>query len=635
MKRFLSIIIAVLIMIPVMPVSTSSAAALRAGDDCIELIKRCEGFSRYKYWDYSQWTIGYGTYCKEDEYPDGITEAEADALLRKVLVDYESILQSFINKNNITLSQCQYDALVCYTYALGSVWTKYDEFDLKTILINGSDNYSFLEIAQAFGEWRCAGGKVLGGLVKRRHEETALFLSDRTESSSEVWRVTAEDGLNIRLTPSESGTVTGKMPLYTIFGVTEKRVSESGVWGRVSCNGVTGWCSLGYAKYMVGGPLEVKYDIPVSPVDNEIWKVTASGGLKLRSGPGLSYSQLGIISNGKTFTVTASANADGYTWGKTVFNGQSGWCALNFAELQSGTEPQTPVLKSIYISSQPNKKIYLEGEAPDMTGLEVRGRYSDGSEQIVTDYEISALDTSPGTHSIKVTFQGMSAQFNVTIKPKSLAGIEIASMPDKTDYKTGELLELTGLKVNAVYDNGAREEITAYTYNIDSPVSGMKTVTVSYNGFEASFKIRVAPKTLCGIKVTAYPDKTSYALGDDFDPKGMTVYAYYDNNSKLKIEDYTIEGYNPNKIGIQNITIRYSGYTDSFDVSVTDGTPVYARGDVDGNGTVDIIDLISLKQYLDNELKLDTSAVRAADADGNGTVNQHDADIIAELIVEK
>ena len=163
----------------------------------------------------------------------------------------------------------------------------------------------------------------------------------------------------------------------------------------------------------------------------------------------------------------------------------------------------------------------------------------------------------------------------------------------------------------------------------------MKTVTVSYNGFEASFKIRVAPKTLCGIKVTAYPDKTSYALGDDFDPKGMTVYAYYDNNSKLKIEDYTIEGYNPNKIGIQNITIRYSGYTDSFDVSVTDGTPVYARGDVDGNGTVDIIDLISLKQYLDNELKLDTSAVRAADADGNGTVNQHDADIIAELIVEK
>ena len=115
MKRFLSIIIAVLIMIPVMPVSTSSAAALRAGDDCIELIKRCEGFSRYKYWDYSQWTIGYGTYCKEDEYPDGITEAEADALLRKVLVDYESILQSFINKNNITLSQCQYDA-VSYTH---------------------------------------------------------------------------------------------------------------------------------------------------------------------------------------------------------------------------------------------------------------------------------------------------------------------------------------------------------------------------------------------------------------------------------------------------------------------------------------------------------------------------------------
>ena len=40
--------------------------------DCIELIKKCEGFSKYIYWDYSQWTIGYGTGVGADEYPDGI-----------------------------------------------------------------------------------------------------------------------------------------------------------------------------------------------------------------------------------------------------------------------------------------------------------------------------------------------------------------------------------------------------------------------------------------------------------------------------------------------------------------------------------------------------------------------------------
>lgn len=66
--------------------------SMKAGQDCIELIKKCEGFSKYKYWDYSQWTIGYGTGVGADEYPDGITEEEAEKLLKTRWVHTRAML---------------------------------------------------------------------------------------------------------------------------------------------------------------------------------------------------------------------------------------------------------------------------------------------------------------------------------------------------------------------------------------------------------------------------------------------------------------------------------------------------------------------------------------------------------------
>ena len=43
---------------------------LRASDDAIAILKLEEGFSTYPYWDYSQWTVGYGTECPADKLDD-------------------------------------------------------------------------------------------------------------------------------------------------------------------------------------------------------------------------------------------------------------------------------------------------------------------------------------------------------------------------------------------------------------------------------------------------------------------------------------------------------------------------------------------------------------------------------------
>ncbi len=70
------------------------------------------------------------------------------------------------------------------------------------------------------------------------------------------------------------------------------------------------------------------------------WKHTdTSSKLRIRSGPSLSYSPAGWIDADTIIVITDTTTADGYLWGKTVYNGISGWCALDpeWAEQLSST----------------------------------------------------------------------------------------------------------------------------------------------------------------------------------------------------------------------------------------------------------------------------------------------------------
>ena len=70
--KIVSVILSAVMLFPYCTVEAGNS--MKAGQDCIELIKKCEGFSKYKYWDYSQWTIGYNGFYKSFE----ITVSEPD-----------------------------------------------------------------------------------------------------------------------------------------------------------------------------------------------------------------------------------------------------------------------------------------------------------------------------------------------------------------------------------------------------------------------------------------------------------------------------------------------------------------------------------------------------------------------------
>lgn len=79
-----------------------------------------------------------------------------------------------LNKLNLILRQCQWDAIVSFVFNVGIGNFKSSTL-LAKIRINPEDN----SIMDEFLRWVYANGKVMKGLQKRRLAEMKLYFSDK------------------------------------------------------------------------------------------------------------------------------------------------------------------------------------------------------------------------------------------------------------------------------------------------------------------------------------------------------------------------------------------------------------------------------------------------------------------------
>lgn len=72
-------------------------------------------------------------------------------------------------------------------------------------------------------------------------------------------------------------------------------------------------------------------------------------------------------------------------------------------------------------------------------------------------------------------------------------GIRITKAPDKVDYIEGDLVDVTGIVVEAVYEDGSVDVINGYTYSEIAPANGTLVVSWIYKGstYTASMKLNV------------------------------------------------------------------------------------------------------------------------------------------------
>ena len=152
-----------------------------------------------------------------------------------------------------------------------------------------------------------------------------------------------------------------------------------------------------------------------------------------------------------------------------------------------------PEIESIAVTTQPTKTTYEVGEQLDTTGLVVTATYNNETTEVITDYTLSAFDSSTaGTKTITVTYGEFTTTFTVTVNTPTVTSITVSG-PTKTTYEKGETLDTAGLVVTAHYSDGSEAVITSgYQLSaFDSSSKGEKTITVIYEGQSATFTVTV------------------------------------------------------------------------------------------------------------------------------------------------
>ena len=151
-------------------------ATLDVSDAALGMIAGYEGWRAQLYEDVAgHATIGYGHLVhrgpitaadRSGPFGKGITKAQGMKLLRE---DARSAVTAVRDAVTVPLNQGQFDALVSFTYNVGSGALR------RSTLLKKVNTKDFAGAADEFGKWVKAGGKVYQGLVRRRTEEAALF----------------------------------------------------------------------------------------------------------------------------------------------------------------------------------------------------------------------------------------------------------------------------------------------------------------------------------------------------------------------------------------------------------------------------------------------------------------------------
>lgn len=309
-------------------VDVSAASAMSASDDCIRMIQDTEGFRAIPYWDYSQWTVGFGSTCPSEDLErykeDGIPVEEAYALFAEQLAKFERAVNKFADKHGLSLSQQQFDALVSFSYNLGSgVLGSTSNTIVKAVLKGATEN----ELIHAFSVYCMAGGEFLPGLMRRRLAEANMYLNGiydeyapenycyvRYDANGGVRDCSAQGyDCNLAAVPLSRPTYSG----YTFVGWYTK--PEGGV-KITALDETTAGMTL-YAHWEKG---ESTAEEPTDPVTGINVSVLGSV-VHVRTGPGLDYGIAADVYAGQILTITGTTKADGILWGQCA----EGWVSLN------------------------------------------------------------------------------------------------------------------------------------------------------------------------------------------------------------------------------------------------------------------------------------------------------------------
>ena len=142
---------------------------MKISSNGLSLIKQFEGFSATPYrCPAGLWTIGYGHVVQPHEMAglSSIDKEQAEQLLARDVVLAERAVGKLISR---PLRQAQFDALVSFTFNLGSGTLQ--RSTLRRVINRGEES----AVAYQWLRFIWGGGRKLPGLMRRRRAELVVY----------------------------------------------------------------------------------------------------------------------------------------------------------------------------------------------------------------------------------------------------------------------------------------------------------------------------------------------------------------------------------------------------------------------------------------------------------------------------
>lgn len=301
-----------------------AASSMTASEDCVEFVKKVEGFSAKPYYDYSQHTVGYGTKCPTEKYFDymvnGIPRDEAEVLLRETLAEVsDAVNKKLMDPYQLTFTQHQFDALVSFSFNIGTAWMTYDSTLRNAILRNaGAD-----ELVYAFSLYCTAGGNYSSGLINRRLCEANMFLNGvYSQSSQDAYGYVFYDPNGGSLTYRVQGFLYENHPAPAADAVRSGDVFLGWYTDLIGGSQVTE-----LTKTLSGNVLFARWQSSESSENLSSTVIRVTGDVvNIRKGPGTGYGISRQVYTNDALVVSHVTYLSNRKWGKV----QDGWICLDY-----------------------------------------------------------------------------------------------------------------------------------------------------------------------------------------------------------------------------------------------------------------------------------------------------------------
>ena len=246
----------------------------------------------------------------------------------------------------------------------------------------------------------------------------------------------------------------------------------------------------------------------------------------------------------------------------------------------------------------PTKTEYNHGDQIDLTGGKITVTYTDGTTKeepitsaVITEKDGGSLNMNPTiseygkdnkvskTLTLKYTANNGiigTASYPITIT-NTIQSVAIETLPTKVKYNVKETLDTTGGRLKITRATGTTETIDITKEMIsgfDSSKENTKLpLTISYteNGVTKTTTFTISVEDpIISMEIKTTP-KTEYKYGEPLDlSNGIITIVRPSGPEEKQITEEMVTGYEPTKIGEQELTIKYGGQELKYKVNVKD-----------------------------------------------------------------